>query len=75
MKKTLLRFIIISSFLVTGAIADEQKTPTPVVDRSKNDHKIVEVLEILELMEIVENLEMFKEMDYLIEVEDHEKKE
>jgi hypothetical protein len=60
---------------VTGAIADEQKTTTPVVDKSKNDHKIVEVLEILELIEIIENLELFKEMDYLVEVKDHEKKD
>jgi hypothetical protein len=75
MMKALLRFIIIFSFFVTGVIAGEQKTPTSVVDKSKNDHKIVEVLEILELMEIIENLELFKEMDYLVEVKDHEKKD
>ena len=74
MMKTLLRFIIIFSFLVTGVIAEEQKKAIPVEDKSKNDHKIIEVLEILELMEIVENLELFKVMDYLVEVKDHEKK-
>ena len=49
------------------AQAPEKQTSTDPPGLSPEDQKVVSVLDILQLMDLTEEMDMFKDMNYLIE--------
>lgn len=64
------RLTIIMTSLFMGAVAVWAAEPLPPAQSAKlsaADEKIVAVMEILELMDLTDEMEMYKDINYLIE--------
>lgn len=68
-------FSFVFACLLMGAApcwGAENNSPKHPVELSPEDRKVVAVMEILQLMDLAENLDMMKDMDTLIEEDQHE---
>ena len=67
-----LLWIILLSLLIGAApaLADPQQPAAPPAQISAEDRRVVAMLEILQLMDLAEDMEMMKDMNYLVEDED-----
>jgi len=69
-----IRSIIVLILLSTGLFATEEQKSAAVQDVSKEDQKVIEVLDILELMEVVAQMELLQDMKLIVEDTGDEKK-
>jgi len=61
---------IIMLYLLIGAapaLADQQQPAASPAQISAEDRRVVAVLEILQLMDLAEDMDMIKDMNYLVE--------
>jgi hypothetical protein len=68
-------FAIIFLYLCMGAAsvqAGEKQAPINAAELSPEDLKVVAVMEILELMDLAEEMDMVKDINYLIEDDQNE---
>lgn len=72
--KHFVRSILVLILLSTGLFAAEEQISADTQDASKEDQKVIEVLDILELMEVVAQLELLQDMNLIVEGKGDEKK-
>ena len=74
MMKHFVRSILVLILFSTGLFAVEEQKSAVAQDASKEDLKVIEVLDILELMEVVVQMELFQDMNLIVEGKGDEKK-
>ena len=72
--KHFVRSILVLILLSSGLFAAEEQKSADAQDASKEDQKVIEVLDILELMEVVAQLELLQDMNLIVEGKGDEKK-